>query len=515
MESLCCSNWSNYTLKNQLRIYAFATIIGAMLTIQLISIIFVSVNNNKIQDYSEKSLLSQGRQNIHSVVNNGAELLNIRIKRSVENFVNPIAIASEDTTRPDYPYNITTSYFGWPGYINQPNFNLKYHSDISMTHSSYNVYNYSPFNISQANDALKYSIYSTASIDPIFVQVYNNSPIYISGYTGLSDQGFFREYPGISNPDVSKLIAYDPRQEDWYIDAIKTPGSYVFTLPYFDKYVNSWMMTISRSIKNPVSGEIIGVTGGDITISELTDAVKNIKYDNSITLLLDGTSGMVIARSDKSLNDTQYYNQTGLGFTAEDWHKISIQNMQLINNDKYNVFSSKLYPFDNEYVLVMFVPTEVVYSAYNKQITDLDTIIKQYWTVTICLFFVIVFIVMAINTKIIDYVVGPIQELISGANKITANMGRDDLYKDVKLEQKAGNIDEARDLHNHFAHVVQKAHEHKSNENAPNPYYVPQSVQMMPQQQAMYLQPVVIHPVPVGNWVGQQPNAPPNYNDSA
>lgn len=102
-------------------------------------------------------------------------------------------------------------------------------------------------------------------------------PEVLSIYVG-SDTGLL-----IRKPQITMPAGYDPRERDWYKDAMKRKGEVIISEPYQDAGTNEWEITISQSTKDGS-----GVVAVDIYLSYLQEQINQVKLGKSgYAFLLD------------------------------------------------------------------------------------------------------------------------------------------------------------------------------------------------------------------------------------
>ncbi|MDR2308253.1 MAG: cache domain-containing protein, partial [Paucimonas sp.] len=89
-------------------------------------------------------------------------------------------------------------------------------------------------------------------------------------YLGQAD-GVFTQRPFVELPK-----GFDPRQRPWYGEAVSA-GHTVFTAPY-QGTVGGLMMSIVMPVKAKGSGELLGVVGGDLSLSTLVDIINAVDF---------------------------------------------------------------------------------------------------------------------------------------------------------------------------------------------------------------------------------------------
>lgn len=85
---------------------------------------------------------------------------------------------------------------------------------------------------------------------------------------------------------------FDCRTRSWYIGA-KEKDSTVVTEPYVDAVTGQMVVTVSTPMHDD-TGEIVGVCGADITITELVNLVENLKDADGYGFLVDDAHNFVV-----------------------------------------------------------------------------------------------------------------------------------------------------------------------------------------------------------------------------
>src|SRR5207253_1015554 len=98
----------------------------------------------------------------------------------------------------------------------------------------------------------------------------------------------------------------------------------MLTPPYYDDYVHQNMITMSRALHHPKTGEFLGCAGADMSIRIIEDDVRAFKYLDGRSLLFDIGSGLVIADSNGVSTSLILYNQTANpSITNDVWNTIT------------------------------------------------------------------------------------------------------------------------------------------------------------------------------------------------
>ncbi len=116
----------------------------------------------------------------------------------------------------------------------------------------------------------------------------NGSNLYFIGL----DDGEFLKADGKPYPE------YDPREREWYEEALNSQDGKFVSEPYIDAYTEEMVMTLAQSFKTK-AGQT-GVIGVDIFIEGLIDTVSNLEVgENSYAFLIDHNGNIVTHRHDE------------------------------------------------------------------------------------------------------------------------------------------------------------------------------------------------------------------------
>ncbi|TCT22637.1 methyl-accepting chemotaxis protein [Melghiribacillus thermohalophilus] len=129
-------------------------------------------------------------------------------------------------------------------------------------------------------------------------------------YFGLSNKTFYSE-PEIELPDD-----WDPTSRPWYQVAAENPKQVVFTDPYQDVNTGDYIVSLARSIHDPVTDELIGVMANDITLEALTSIVTetNVGYDGYPVLLdQNGLALVHPSKKGENLSDSSLFKKMNEG----------------------------------------------------------------------------------------------------------------------------------------------------------------------------------------------------------
>ncbi|WP_028696510.1 methyl-accepting chemotaxis protein, partial [Pseudomonas cremoricolorata] len=118
-------------------------------------------------------------------------------------------------------------------------------------------------------------------------QLGSTHPNYAYMAYALADGGY------VGWPAGQKLASYDPRERPWYKLAMANPGKVLRTDAYYWAADDAVLISTVRSVTNPL-GNPGGVVNIDVSLSGLTEIVKNIKVGDSGYLMLVEHNGNVL-----------------------------------------------------------------------------------------------------------------------------------------------------------------------------------------------------------------------------
>lgn len=165
------------------------------------------------------------------------------------------------------------------------------------------------------------------NITPFLMQAHEASGLALT-YYGDEKGNMYRQDPNLQR------AGYDPRVRPWYRDA-KRAGAMIMTAPYFSATMQKPVVTIAEPLLQ--NGQIQGVVAADLTIEQLTEAVRTLKVPGEGYAVMLERSGLIISHPDKALNG-QRVDQLGGIFTPQ-WFSAAIRantvdEMKFAGSDK-------------------------------------------------------------------------------------------------------------------------------------------------------------------------------------
>ena len=123
-------------------------------------------------------------------------------------------------------------------------------------------------------------------------------------YMGTKWGGFI----GVKDEQIPK--DFDPRERDWYKNAISSNGKPVITEAYTSADGNL-TFTIVKSVKNN-AGEVIGVIGIDINLTDLTSFISSTRIGDSGYCMLIQNDGLILADPKHADYNLKMLSETGV-----------------------------------------------------------------------------------------------------------------------------------------------------------------------------------------------------------
>jgi methyl-accepting chemotaxis protein len=237
----------------------------------------------------------------------------------------------------------------------------------------------------------------------------------------------------IISPEAD-LTGFDPRTRPWYKDAASANGKAILTDPYEDDVEKgTYVITFAKAVKDPKSGQILGVVGMDIKLSTLGGLTQNLKIgDTGYAVIFDKT-GTIISHKDSAL----------LGKKSKDleWAEKALSSSVndetvVIGKDKYLSYTGT--EEATGWKIVGFVPEKEILTQINSERN-------------IALVIALIFLAISIMAGVIfaGTITRPIVGLIDGLNKISEG----DFT--VEINNKKGTSFEIKSISNAVNKMVQ------------------------------------------------------------
>ncbi|WPC40798.1 methyl-accepting chemotaxis protein [Clostridium sp. JS66] len=258
-----------------------------------------------------------------------------------------------------------------------------------------------------------------------FNNVYAQSHKEVSAaYLGVSD-GRMLVQPKQNLPE-----GYDPRKRPWYPQAVSKNGEIFLTDPYEDAFnKGQYVVSYVKSVKD-ASGQVIGVAGIDIKLTQIAQQVANSKIgDSGYAAIVDGT-GTIIAHKDSSLIGKNSKDQKWINDVVNSG-KTGV--FEKINGTNYFVYSLK--NAETGWKILGFIPE----TEFNSKI---NSIIKM-----ICIIALIVIILaIVIGNLFSKSITKPVEDIERSLIKLSKGDFTEKIDEDVKCSTEIHSITKSLNL---------------------------------------------------------------------
>ncbi|MFA1822271.1 methyl-accepting chemotaxis protein [Virgibacillus oceani] len=136
----------------------------------------------------------------------------------------------------------------------------------------------------QETDALFHTFRETGEADESILNI----------YTGIEESGEVIIYPEADLGDD-----FNPKERDWYQDAVEAGETTIWTEPYTDEASGETIVSAAQAYYNN-SNELIGVVSADVSVDTLLTMVNEVEIGDSGYALLFDQSGNYLAHPDES-----------------------------------------------------------------------------------------------------------------------------------------------------------------------------------------------------------------------
>jgi len=294
-----------------------------------------------------------------------------------------------------------------------------------------------------------------AGMDDMLRAVYvtdgNMTNVYIA-----SDSGVMREYPW----NAGHPPGYDPRNRDWYKQAVISGNLTWSDAPYVDASGHDLVMTCSKAIASKYGHWVIG---SDVTVADINDDFLSQTLGGKGYAVLIDQRGNIISQPKLSSGTTQWnesFTTVNAFFSEEPGLRAVVANMTLRETGIGRVWFNGTETYvayapvrAMNWSLALSLPVDQVTglmkktegkiisatNASGQQITDETTRIM---TIFAALFVILLVAVLFISISLARYITKPVETLKSGTEAI----GKGDLDYRVKISSG----DEFEELANSF-----------------------------------------------------------------
>ena len=231
-----------------------------------------------------------------------------------------------------------------------------------------------------------------------------------SVYMGRENGSFIRSHPR------NQPTQYDPRERPWYIKGISNPGKVLLTEPYQSVTTKDQNIGIVTALQEE-DGEIFGVVGVDVTLSNLTDFISGFKVGHSGQFLLTDENGIIIANQDENILFTNI--EAVLHNYADDFLQIET-GILTVDDNYYFIYTSP----ELGWKITAIIPV----SEIKKEVREL-----AYYPPLFSLLLTIILFTLLSSIGLTRFVTKPLGEL----NKVTQRIVKSgNLDHKLRIKQK-------------------------------------------------------------------------------
>ena len=273
----------------------------SMLSISLLSAAYFNIAAATSRQQSADALQLQIQRNMQKAAIENAGIIESKLETAAAQVE---LLAEHAKSLFDYPalYGFRTSYYHDLSAIPTPPMppnrymdNDKYHQFVSKDVSCYLVTtgNYTT-DYTRVSSRMNNTIRISASMDYLFQNILESHPDFHWLYMGFQI-GMHRSYPW-----HALTPTYDPTARTWYKTAVASPGSPIYTTPYYDASGGGLMISIARTV-TMTNGTFIGVVSADLTIATIRQQILDIQISPSSYAFLITTGGKVVAHPNSTV----------------------------------------------------------------------------------------------------------------------------------------------------------------------------------------------------------------------
>ena len=229
---------------------------------------------------------------------------------------------------------------------------------------------------------------------------------------------------------------YDKASRDWYVAATKSKTA-VITEPYVDEDTKELVNSVVYAIHDD-NGELLGVTGIDIHLTDLNQIIRKIKLTSGgLSFILD-SAGNYLTNDDLSkILENNFFND--YPELADYKRQMSNETVVNIDADGGHYFMSTIINKENGWIFVTVGKKAELFTSINK-------IVYILFGVTIITLILAILISLGISSRLVK----PIAVVDDSINQIAS--GNADLTKRIEVNSN----DEVGNLGNGFNRFIEK-----------------------------------------------------------
>jgi hypothetical protein len=309
---------------------------------------------------------------------------------------------------------------------------------------------------------------TTSYMDQFCRMNWQRNPTWLNAYVSTEEAGMFRRYPGSSTFNGSfdgygtwSVRTYDPRKRAWYLDTkALSQGEIHVTNPYVDAFGKGLLMSLCTPVYAGVAFK--GVAGSDLVVAMVQSLVEKIKSGKTgqahlFSISGSGASDGVVLASPQwqawGATTLIKYSQIVLcpsvsstaTFSDSIWLQLKSGGNAVGNFEAGGCFLDyqRITPQSqtaeagstHRFVIVISTPLSEVMQAVDKNKDEVNSsALALFGTSSLicagCWGFIVCMVIM-----IAIALASPLKGCEAEAMKIASNIGKDDLFESVDIEQ--------------------------------------------------------------------------------
>ncbi|RQW75222.1 EAL domain-containing protein [Lysinibacillus composti] len=147
---------------------------------------------------------------------------------------------------------------------------------------------------------------------------------------GLENGGYYQANAG------NFPFSYNPKEYNWYKDAISNKGEVIWTEPYLDFVSPKVIISAAKAVEGPEG--ILGVISLDFSLAEISHTISKSKVGEDGLVILLSSSGTMLANGDNVISNSLFGNQHFEMIKATKERHVPYE----INNEKYLLHSNTI-----------------------------------------------------------------------------------------------------------------------------------------------------------------------------
>ncbi|MCH8907804.1 MAG: HAMP domain-containing protein [Candidatus Heimdallarchaeota archaeon] len=307
-------------------------------------------------------------------------------------------------------------------------------------------------------ESMNETIMKTGNLDIIFSSLLEENPEFSWLKVVFEEDKIMRRFPGSI---ISTNRNYDPTLDPWYL-AAKASLEPLFTLPFVDPIVNSWVITIAAPLYDE-ENKFLGVAAGDLTLAAIQEKIGDIEFLESGYATLILPNGAIVAHPQWDLSGTNLANVREIETNLDASPAISLGLLEILTSgsrgieefikDEITYLISHTEPiFSILYVLVI-VPKHEAIEGVNKIREEIKSTEDEITNSIIIVSFITMILILVVGLFISDRISKPINKLSEIAQEMVKNVTEPNYIQQISYVAD-GSDDEIGRLQQSFSSLI-------------------------------------------------------------